>query len=67
MRAIHLVRLCHLWAILAGLGISLLSLSCARKTETARPSDSKQFTNPYTKKEYEKAREVNLGIPVEKQ
>ncbi|MBM3411562.1 MAG: hypothetical protein FJY18_08030 [Bacteroidetes bacterium] len=45
----------------------LTNTSCARKIESASQSDLKATVNPYTKKEYEKAREVNLGIPVEKQ
>ncbi|NBU71094.1 MAG: hypothetical protein EBS53_06520 [Bacteroidetes bacterium] len=45
----------------------LFATSCARKTESVVQDNRKATTNPYTKKEYEKAKEINPRIPIEKQ
>jgi len=47
--------------------IVLICSSCTRKIESAGQTDRKDPANPYTKKEYEKAKEMNPSIPVEKQ
>jgi hypothetical protein len=47
--------------------IVLICSSCTRKIESASQTDRKDSSNPYTKKEFEKAKEVNPAIPVEKQ
>ena len=44
-----------------------INTSCARKIESVSQSDLKAPVNPYTKKEYEKAKEANPNIPLEKQ
>jgi len=44
-----------------------INTSCARKIDSASQSDLKAPVNPYNKKEYEKAKEANPNIPLEKQ
>lgn len=44
----------------------LTNTSCARKIDSAGQIDLKTPVNPYTKKEYEKAKEANPRLPVEK-
>ena len=45
----------------------LTNTSCARKIDSAGQTELKTPLNPYTKKEYEKAKEANPNIPLEKQ
>jgi len=45
----------------------ILNSACSKKGYHPKSTKLNEISNPYTKKEYEKAREVNLGIPVEKQ
>jgi hypothetical protein len=44
-----------------------INTSCARKIDSAGQTELKTPLNPYTKKEYEKAKEANPNIPLEKQ
>lgn len=64
---LHLSRpMRQILTLIAALLIVVIT-SCARKTEPTGQKDRQAPANPYTKKEFEKAKEIGKAIPIEKQ